>query len=322
MTKIGPPSGVILRCLCVCSASLCLLIGDTQAIIIQIDYDYDTNDFFSAGSAQRERLEEAAAFFENLLTDDLSAITPDGVYASFIAETWQATFTHPSTGNPTSIDDLAVPADTIMLYPGARSFSGGQIAEGGFGGMNPLTITDSEFDIALKTRGESGITAGTSGDTDFAPWGGYLSVDTGTSWDTSVAGNGTTLHLYSTLLHEIAHVVGLGTSESWRTSTNLSNEFVGSASAADYGGNVPLAFSSGTGLYDHWGEGITSNIRGTTISQEVALDPTADPGVVKLLTDLDVAGLDDLGWDIAVIPEPGGISLIGLASLVLLRRRR
>jgi len=52
-------------------------------------------------------------------------------------------------------------------------------------------------------------------------------------------------------------------------------------------------------------EGTESTIRGTDIVQEAALDPSITLGTRKLFTDLDVAVLEDLGWNIAelVVPE-------------------
>lgn len=290
-----------------------------DAVTIQINYSFDSGNYFGAGSAQRARLEDAAAVFENVLEDDLDAITPTGTYAFFIPESWQVSFRNPSTGGNATVDDLAVPADTIILYVGARNLSGGAISEAGFGGASLFTFPGSSFETAARTRGESGV-----GTTDFAPWGGFLSVDTGTVFDTTLDGNGSDQHLFSTLVHEIAHVLGLGTAPSWAAQINGSNQFTGSESVADQGGNVPLHFSVGTGRYDHWAEGTMSDIRGTMTPQEAALDPTIAAGTVKLLTNLDWAGLDDIGWDIAApVPEPSSfLMLIAAGSLLPLRRRR
>ena len=297
--------------------AIALIPFSASAIIVQLDYTYDTSNFFDVGTAARDRLEDAAEFYEDLLLDDLDAITPTDNYTPpfFQANSWEVSFTNPSTGNPQTVADLIVPEDTVIIYVGAQSFSGTQLAEAGFGGAASFGTAD--WNNTVTTRGESGV-----GTTDFAPWGGFLSVDNGTTWDTSVDGNGTDQHLFSTLLHEIAHVLGLGSAPSWDAQVNLSGEFTGAAAIADYGSNVPLGFSSDTGRYDHWATGLTSNIWGTTTPQEVALDPDIVSGEVKLMTYLDIAGLDDLGWDIAPIPEPSHLALLGCGVLLLLRRRR
>ncbi|MGI9242539.1 MAG: PEP-CTERM sorting domain-containing protein [Verrucomicrobiales bacterium] len=301
---------------CGCLLLAGLLACPAAAIVIQIDYSYDTGNYFSAGSVERTRLEEAAVFFEDILIDDLDAITPTGNYSTFTPESWQINFTNPTTGGIQTVDDVAIAADTIILYVGARTYSGTQLAEAGFGGASTFSFTGSDFDKAVKTRGQTDV-----GNTDFAPWGGFLSVNDTTSWDTSLDGGGIEQHLYSTLLHEIAHVLGLGTAASWDNQVS-GGSFTGAASIAEYGGNVPLHFTASNGRYDHWENGTMSTIWGTATEQEVALDPEIATGDVKLFTALDIAGLDDVGWDIAEIPEPRTGMLLGTAIALLVGRRR
>src|SRR5210317_41259 len=90
-----------------------LLASPAEAIILQIDYTYDTGNYFSPGSVERDRLEEATQFFENLLEDDLDPITPTGTYSTFTPESWQINFTNPSTGAVQTVDDVSIAADTI-----------------------------------------------------------------------------------------------------------------------------------------------------------------------------------------------------------------
>ena len=293
-----------------------LIMRPAEAIVIQIDYTYDTGNYFSAGSAERNRLEDATAFFGNLLEDDLDPITPTGTYSTFTPESWQINFTNPSTGATQTVDDVAVAADTIILYVGARPFGGTKLAEAGYGGASTFAFGGSEFDKAVKTRGEIGV-----GSTDFAPWGGFLSVNNTTSWDTSSEGSGSEQHLYSTLLHEIGHVLGIGTAQSWDSQVSA-GQFTGAGAIAEYGGDVPLYFSASSSRYDHWANGTTSTIWGTATLQEASLDPDIMSGDVKLITALDVAGLDDIGWDIAQIPETDPGILISLAAALLCLRRR
>ena len=248
------------------------------------------------------------------MVDDLDPVTPTGTFGAF-PESWQVNFTHPSEldgfGQPKlqTVNDLAVAADTLIVYVGARTYSGGQLASGGFGGAQTFSFNGSTFDTAAKTRGETGV-----GTTDFAPWGGFISVDDSTTWDTSLAGGGSDYHLYSTLIHEFGHVLGLGLSASWHAQ-RVGSVFTGAESVALNGGNVNL--DNG----DHWAEGTMSDVYGTTTPQEASLDPTIGAGVTKQFTKLDVAGLDDIGWDINPIPEPSQLAL-ALSGLVLLLRRR
>jgi len=50
------------------------------------------------------------------------------------------------------------------------------------------------------------------------------------------------------------------------------------------------------------------------------LDPTAAPGEVLAISDLDLLAFDVIGYDL--IPEPATISLLGLGALAIVRRRR
>jgi hypothetical protein len=285
----------------------CLPRFKAEAITIQLDYSYDTGNYFT-GAAQ-DRLEDAAGFFEDLLEDDLDAITPtSGTYP--IPDSWIADFKHPSTGASQNETFLSVPADTIIIFVGARDHDPGVLAEAGFGGIT--YSGGGSFVSAVTTRGETGV-----GTTDFAPWGGSLSVDNLITWDTTLAG-GTDQHLYSTLLHEIGHVLGIGTAPSWDAQVT-SGEFTGTEAVAEHGGNVPL-----TGNDDHWQDGTMSEIYGTMTSQETSMDPIIIAGTEKLFTALDVAALEDIGWEIAPppIPEPSQSLLAGSGLLLLLRRRR
>ncbi|MDG2380992.1 MAG: hypothetical protein P8N76_04910 [Pirellulaceae bacterium] len=71
--------------------------------------------FFSIDSVARNTLETAALIYEPLLADSLEAIVPTG------GETWTAEFDDPSTGFVTSLVDLNVPEDTLMVFVGARN---------------------------------------------------------------------------------------------------------------------------------------------------------------------------------------------------------
>lgn len=104
---------------------------------------------------------------------------------------------------------------------------------------------------------------------------------------------------YSVAVHEIAHVLGYGTAPSWDGRINGSNQFTGANSMTLHGGNVPLS-----GDAAHWNAGITSTLPGTSTSQETAMDPNIARGTRKYFTDLDYAGLQDIGWQVTPVPEP------------------
>ena len=283
------------------------------AITIQFDYSFDTNGFFNQ-QVRRDTLEAAADFFETALVDDLDAIQP-GPSGFGFDNTWSVSFSHPGTGGSASVLDLAVPADTLILYAGGRNLGGSTLGQGGYGGYFGLTGTGT-FVTAASTRGEGTVSG--AGATDFARWGGSISFDTDSTWnfdltDPTFPEN----DFYSVALHELGHALGIGTADSWDNLINGSNQFTGTNAVAEHGGNVPLQ-SGGF----HWAASTMSQTFDNT-AQEAAMDPNITTGTRKVFTRLDVAGLDDLGWDVnyAAIPQPTTLTLLVAASALTRRRR-
>lgn len=156
--------------------------------------------------------------------------------------------------------------------------------------------------------------------TDYGPWGGSLSFDSDTSWhfgiDTLPASNRS--DFLSVALHEIGHALGLaGTSPSWDT-YQVGATFTGPNAVLVHGRAVATVSTTD----NHWAEDTMSVIFGTNIPQEAAMDPDVTTGTRKFFTELDVASLRDVGWE--VIPEPGSAALLlnGGAMVALRRRRR
>ena len=129
-------------------------------------------------------------------------------------------FTHPDTGAALfTLGNFSVPADTVIIYVGGRDLPSNEVAVAGPGGPN------GSFD-----RGQGTISGGSAD--DFAMWGGSMSFDTKTAggadrnWhfgaDTSPAPF--TVDFISVALHELAHVFGFGTSDSFENQITA-NEF-------------------------------------------------------------------------------------------------
>ena len=284
------------------TASLAFVLATgLSAEAIQINFDYSFDNGFFDDQARRDLLELAADSFEPF-TDSLEAIVPSG------QNTWSAVFTNPSSGMQESIDNLIVPADTLIIYVGARNLGGSTLGTGGPGGFTASGF--APWFETLRTRGQ-GDTQGPNA-TDFGPWGGVVSFDSDANWnfdpDMPVSGQNDFL---SVALHEISHVFGIGTSDSWDACITGSN-FTCDFSTTSFGGNVPLDADPA-----HWAQGTTSTVNRVGeppgFSQETALDPNITVGTRKLLTELDYAGLGDVGWEVA-IPEPLTILGAGTAA--------
>jgi len=318
------------RLLVVCVLVLVMPVGPAAAINLNIDYSYDTTDFFGSGNPDgaasglqaRSALEAAAGYYSDLLNDSFAAIeTPPSYHSSssngVVTWQWTAIFVDPTTGSGVFLLDESIAADEYRVYAGAQDLSGGILANSlpGLSSViaNPTgTFSPSEIDEynqittsfsdAVNNRGES---------SGFANWGGTITFDIiGSNWyydhtNPPTAGSN---DFFSAALHELGHALGIGTSIDW-TGLVSNAEFVGSSSVAAFGGPVPLDCDL---ICQHWSVGTTSLING--IAQDASMNPILAPGDRKFFTDLDVAALDDIGWSIVPEPTTGVLGLLaGLA---------
>lgn len=297
-------------CVLVLAATMIVAVGlpVRAETIIQFDYSYDTGNFFGPGTPARATLEAAGAFFEGVLADELSAIAPGGV------NSWNAEFVNPSTGDPVSLPNTTIPANTLVVYAGARNLPDSSLGKGGPGGFS-ANGTPAWLNT-VGSRGE-GTTSG-PGANDFAPWGGTLSVDNDATWNfehTVAPGSGQS-DLFSVVLHELGHVLGYGTSDSW---DNLVSglDFTGPAAEAEYSGAVPLDEDLA-----HWAADTMSQVYPDGAGQEAAMDPQLTEGTRKQFTDLDVAALGDIGWDLVPEPSTLALALMGLVAVLAYCWRR
>ena len=287
------------------------LCGRASAINIVFDYSLDANNFFDT-QAKRDVLDQAASIFE-VFTDDLDAIVPGTVYnqgtTDEFADTWTATFTNPATGAAATMTDLTIPADTLLVYAGGRTLSGTTIGIGGPGGYTVSGI--NAFVDTVSTRGETG--AGAVIPDDFGPWGGAVTFDTSNSWhfDTATSPGPDESDFFSVAVHELAHLLGFGTSDAWQELISGSS-FLGTQSTALFGSNPPLYYD-----HAHWQTGTTSYIPDGG-PQETNMDPDILDGEVKTFTLLDYAAMDDIGWDVPAMSAgslPGDLNGDGYVGL-------
>ena len=308
MTKAAGAKMTLVKAMAV--AIFAVASQPATAINIDFRYDYDTNNFFDT-QAKKDVLSAAGSYFGNLITDDLTAITSSGV------NHFNVNFFNPAdvSSQKVTISDFSVAADTLIVYAGGSAL-GGSLGIGGPGGSSAGGTT--AFINGLD-RGEVGDTQGASA-TDFAPWGGAITFNTATNWyfdpDVSTDADVVNNDFYSVALHELGHLLGLGTADSWDNLVS-GTDFTGVASNSVFGGDVPL--DAGLG---HWENGTLSLVDG--VSQETAMDPSILVGSRKVFTDLDVAGLKDVGWEVSAVPVPAAVWLFGsgLLGLVGVARRR
>lgn len=287
-----------------------LACQQATAMNISFDYSFDANNFFNT-QAKKDVLNAAGAFFSGVIQDDLTAITSAG------ANHYNAVFSNPASGSSQTINDFSVAADTLIVYAGGRAISGSTLGIGGPGGFG-VGGTQTFVDNAVS-RGEVGDTQGASA-TDFAPWGGSITFNSNSNWyfdpDVSTSGDVVNNDFYTVALHELGHLLGLGTADSWDNLVS-GTSFTGAASTSVFGSNPPLQADGA-----HWLNGTVSVVDG--VSQEAAMDPSITTGTRKVFTDLDIAALKDVGWEVSAVPVPAAVWLLGsgLIGLFAVAKRR
>lgn len=267
-----------------------------SAIKIQIDYTYDTNDYF--GPAERKAaLEAAASFFEGILSDTLLRIDP----ADYPGSSWTVSVQNPQTGGSESLPNFVVPENTIIVFAGARELGGNVRGQGGVSGWGGSG--SSSWISRIRARGNPGAdysSADAALVTDFAPAVGFVSFDVSTTFNYSITQDLSGTDFVSVALHELAHVLGIGVATSWDNLISGSI-FTGSASTRAAGGHPAVDTNGGhfaQALPDHPAFGSFERPHG--LSTPVLMRPslTTNGGLLTVATDLDLAALADIGWQV------------------------
>lgn len=295
---------------------LSLVISQSlAALTIKIDYSLDSGNFFNT-SEKKEAIEAVAKFYGSLIKDHLQRINQ----ADFRGCSWYIKVEHPTTGVVVTIPNLIVPEDTIIVYVGGQILGGYTVGQGGPGGFG-ASGNNAWFDH-IRGRGNAAAESKTPAlCTDFAPWGGSIAFDTETDWNFSLSENLENLDFIQVALHEMGHVLGIGTANSWKNLKSSTGTFLGPASVYSYGSAPPLD-SYGAHFDDPSFATLTSPAFGSFGRSHgsdcpVVMRPTASDDNVHfdVVTDLDLAALVDIGWEISpplvldsAIPTPASAS--------------
>ncbi len=286
----------------------------SAAVVFRFDYSYDTTGFFD--QSRRNVLEQAASTVTSRLEDSLSAIP----YSSG-SQSWTPAFYHPASGNVVQLPGLSVEQDAVVVFVGARALSTGTLAEASFGtGVDALPgAAGTAWTETVLGRGQTGVDVdgvSPNASTDFGPWGGSISFTTGYGWyfDDDI----TTLDVpanqydfYSVAMHELGHILGLGTADSWSRLID-GGLFTGSA-ATGVNGSAPRLHSDGS----HWASTTQSQTPGiSSTTQLAAMTPDIASGTRKLFTELDWAAMEDIGWQVVPVPEPADAAAVVAAALL------
>ncbi|MCB1961346.1 MAG: matrixin family metalloprotease [Rhodocyclaceae bacterium] len=282
-----------------------VLSTSAAALTIEFDYTY-AGTFFTTG--HRAILESIADDFGARITDSLAAINSSGI------NDFRPSVSLASNGTVDYGVTQSLAADTLRVFVGAAVQSGTTLAVGGAGGYDSVPV---QFSNLIATRGQPEPQS-----QNFSTWGGNILFDSDTNWyiddDVStVESFAGQFDFYSVAVHELGHVLGIGTSAAWVFDRNNSNTaFTGTAAVAVYGADVPLADPA------HLAQSVSSTFMGQV--QQSAMTPSISAGTRKYFTDLDWALLQDVGWQVTAVPEAHtwAMMLAGLGLLGWRSRRR
>ena len=270
-----------------------------SALDIQIDYTFDTNNFFNT-QEKKNAIEAVADFYGGLLQDNLLRIDSSEFSST---STWVPSLLDPATGNRITLEDIVIPEDTIIVYVGSRDLGGNVRGQGGPNGFANGTRGTAAWIDRLLGRGQEGAEHRSSEAdqrTDIGPWGGTISFDHDSTWNFSLEENRDGIEFLTVALHEMGHVLGLGPSDAWDNLISSEGTFLGPAATASFGSAPPADGS-------HFLTSLTSPLFGSFgvehgLSRPVRMLPVNfDSGNnFDVLTDLDLAALVDIGWEVSV----------------------
>jgi hypothetical protein len=286
-------------------------ISSYAAIDIIFDYSYDSANWF--GAEQRYILEQAAYAFESRLGSEnfQSAIPTDPVYSS--SGTHYLWFTNPVNGSNDKFQLGQLTGDgytmgatnkvTIFMGTGAASGNTNAWASGNFATADSSNKDNSNHSDAFQNYLDNTRDSGGDGASpiNYDPIGGAISVNSARAWyfDTDLTDYDDTLNkmdFYSTMVHEIGHLMGFrNSSDAWTTHLQGSS-WNGPKAKAQYSGN-PIPLSSGLSHFDS-----SFDLTQATCLCHPNMDPYSSNNQRSPFSDTDWAVLEDIGYTVTLTP--------------------
>lgn len=241
-------------------------VARSSSFDIKFDYRFDTNGFFDGPNRyRRDFLEAAATIWEAILTDEFPDV-PVGTTTPDVR--------NPQTGVSTNFTTDAL-IDDLVVFVGARDLGDSTGAEGFVSGYytNEPRYTSSNFE----------------------PWAGSIAFDTSpqyfsdTTPNTSSAISIENVDFISVAVHELGHILGIGTSPAF--DSLVSNGFFNGSNAKALNSNNPIPLDLDL---NH----VTDNILIGGVESQALMESSFTSGIQKLPTALDIALLADIGYQL------------------------
>jgi len=232
---------------------------------IKFDYSYDTTGYFNY-AVNRAPLEKAAELWSEIIQDDFAEI-PTG--SSFDIR-------HPSKANERLTITLDEPIEDLLIYVGARNFSGNTL---GIGGPSGYSLEGDVYSARI-----SDDFRGLGPTSDYEAWAGVLTFDSEVNWNFGLDEPASDeSDLLTVALHEIAHVLGVGTSTTFFKLS--SDEKFHGLNTKKLNGGIPLPLhADGAHVEDGYKDDL------------ILMDPTSTMGTRRSISEFDKSILADLGY--------------------------
>ena len=258
---------------------------EVPAINVLFDYRFDTAGFFTDHPDRIATIRAAANDIGMRFSDTLVGIpaptTP--------GDSWKAKFARPSGfGQEEEVTNLVVPANTVVVFVGARDLIGELTEES----SNRVVTGSADWGNLVFGRGQVNSFGPTA--TDFSPWGGSITYDLIANWHFGIEppGGSTEFDIYTATQKSLLHILGFGASDAF-TRVGSTGQFFGPQAVGVFGSPVPLT----SGNYE-WVEDTLSR------GQRTLMDAEQEDGERTPPTALDLAAMADIGWQVQSTSPP------------------